>query len=348
VSVALAGIIAERMGARATISAGLILVGGSMLLIGQSQGYFAILALYTITGFGSGIANVSLMGLVAHWFDRKIRARAAGLMISGNGLAIVFAGIYVPFLNSHLGAQGWRKGWLTMGLMAMIVAVAAAALMRNNPADKGLFPMGSANRPTADTPARHGSKLKRSMHAVLLHLGAIYTLFGATYVVYATFIVTTMVNEKGYAENVAGTFWALVGGLSIFSGPLFGWAADKFGRRIGMVSVFAAFTLSYTLAAAKLPDMFLYLSIVLYGLSAWSIPTIMAAAVGDYMGPAKAAKAFGWVTVFFSIGQVVGPATAGYLADAVGTFRIAFWMCAGLTALAAALAFYLKRPAEIS
>ena len=70
----------------------------------------------------------------------------------------------------------------------------------------------------------------------------------------------------------------------------------------------------------------------------------MAAAVGDYMGPVKAAKAFGVITVFFGIGQVAGPAAAGFLADAMGSFRIAFWMCAVLTASAAGLALRLKPP----
>ena len=66
----------------------------------------------------------------------------------------------------------------------------------------------------------------------MIHLGSIYSLFGATYVVYATFIVTTMVNARGLGEGAAGTFWALVGVLSIFSGPLFGWMSNRLGRKL--------------------------------------------------------------------------------------------------------------------
>ena len=59
--------------------------------------------------------------------------------------------------------------------------------------------------------------------------------------------------------------------------------------------------------------MFLYLSIGFYGLVAWSIPSIMAAAIGDYVGPKKSAAAIGFVTFIFGLGQISGPAVAALL-----------------------------------
>ena len=180
----------------------------------------------------------------------------------------------------------------------------------------------------------------------MVHLGCIYALFGATYVVYATFIVTAMVNERGFGENTAGTFWAVVGGLSIFSGPLFGWLSDRLGRKIGMMVVYTLFTVSYILVAAALPNQFLYASIGIFGLAVWSIPTIMSAAVGDYTGPVRAVKAFGFITLFFGAGQITGPAVAGFTADITGTFSIAFWLCALLTASAVVLTYFLRPPSK--
>lgn len=178
----------------------------------------------------------------------------------------------------------------------------------------------------------------------MVHLGCIYSLFGATYVVYATFIVTAMVDERGFGENTAGTFWAVVGGLSIFSGPLFGWLSDRLGRKTGMMAVYSLFTLSYALVAADLPNSFLYASIVIFGLCVWSIPTIMSAAVGDYTEPVQAVKAFGFITLFFGAGQITGPAVAGYTADITGSFSTAFWLCAILTGGAVVLTKFLRPP----
>ncbi len=347
-SVALAGAISTRLGARATIVAGLLLVGCSMAIISQSQAFLGLLLLYMVTGIGSGFANVALMGLIAYWFYHRIRGRAAGLMITGNGLAIMFTGIFIPSINTHLGSEGWRSAWFVMGAIVLVIAGVAAALLRNDPTLKGLEPMGNGGPDTAQSKVEAPSVKPRSALRLLIHLGVIYTLFGATYVVYATFMVTSLVHERGYPEEVAGLFWAAVGAFSIFSGPLFGWVSDRRGRKFGMMAVFTTFTLSYGMVAIRLPEPFLYGSVLLYGLSAWSIPTIMAAAVGDYMGPAKAAKAFGIITVFFGAGQIAGPAAAGYLAEMVGTFRIAFGMCAVLTVCAAVLALFLKSPAKKS
>ena len=303
-AVFLAGIIARAIGARLTITLGLVLVGSSMIVISQVDGFIGAMALYLATGIGSGLANVPMMGLVSHWFLKSNRGRAAGTMLSGNGIAIVFTGLFIPWMNGWIGAEGWRISWISMGVISLFIAAVAAFFLRNEPADKGLAPLGYNNSAPVRTEAGSGRE-SGSVRRAMVHLGCIYALFGATYVVYATFIVTAMVNERGFGENTAGIFWAVVGGLSIFSGPLFGWISDHLGRKTGMMLVYSLFTISYILVAATLPNQFLYASIGIFGLTVWSIPTIMSAAVGDYTGPEKAVKAFGFIT--FSSAGFSGP-----------------------------------------
>lgn len=342
ISVVVAGIVAKRLGPRRTIAIGLVLVGCSMMVISRAMGFIEVLCLYLLTGIGSGFANIPMMGLVSHWFLKTSRGRAAGAMLSGNGLAIVFTGMFIPWINHSLGEQGWRTGWLVIGAISVFIAGIAAALLRNDPKEKGLAPLGRLDRPPSSN--GQGKEEKKNPRWTMVHLGSIYTFFGATYAVYVTFIVTTMVNERGFGEGTAGQFWAVVGALSVFSGPLFGWISDRLGRKIGMMVVYALFTIAYVLVAADLPNAFLYASIGIFGLSVWSIPTIMSATVGDYVGPAKAVKALGFITLFFGVGQITGPAVAGVLADATGSFSMAFWMCALLTAIAIVTAYFLKPP----
>lgn len=348
VAVALAGALANRFGTRVTITSGLVLVAATMLLISQAGSFTVILCLYFLTGIGSGIANVPMMGLISQWFKRSLRGRAAGTMLSGNGLAIIFSGFYIPFINHSLGAEGWRTGWWSMGLMTLVVALVVGLLLRNHPRDKKLEALGSDPASTraggqqnqADNDPEKPARARRTM----IHLGLIYSLFGCTYVVYATFIVVMMVQEKGFGEGAAGTFWAAVGALSLASGPLFGSLSDRLGRHQSMMLVYGLFTVSYLLVSASLPNFCLYLSIGIFGLAVWSIPTIMAATVGDYLGADQAPRAFGFITLFFGVGQIIGPAAAGRLADVTGSFHIAFLLCALLTGLAVILSSRLKRP----
>jgi len=164
-------------------------------------------------------------------------------------------------------------------------------------------------------------------------------------VIYATFIVTTLVKERGFSEADAGQVWAWIGLLSLFSGPGLGILSDRLGRKAALIIVFTCQAAAYLLVALPLPEPLVYLSVALYGLVAWSVPGIMAAAVGDYLGPGRAVAAFGTVTLFFGIGQICGPALAGVLAKSSGSFALSYVIAALSALMALTLATRLPRTA---
>ncbi|CAA7625145.1 MFS transporter [Magnetospirillum sp. SS-4] len=342
-AVALGGRMVARLGARRTIIAGLILVGLSMMLVSRADGALQVLLLYVLTGYGSGAANVPVMGLIAHWFNRGVRGRAAGFVVIGAGAAIVVSGFLVPAINASQGAEGWRLSWLVIGAIVMLAAAIDWLVLSNHPSDLGLEPVGGATAPPVSSPCAAAPPMA-SRRRVLAHLGALYAAFGFTYVIYATFIVTALVQERGFPESTAGWFWSAIGLLSLASGPGFGGLSDRIGRGRGMMIVFAFQASAYLLVALPLPEPFLYASIILFGLALWSIPSIMAAAVGDYLGPEQAASAFGTITVAFAVGQIVGPALAGRMADSLGSFSGSFAMAAAIAAAAIAGAAFLPPP----
>ena len=345
VAVFFSGMIVARIGQRNFIFVSLLLAGLTMALLSKSGAFSGLLALYVLTGMGSGGANVSMMSLASTWFAKKNRGKAAGYMAIGSGIAIVFAGWFIPYVNHASGAEGWRTSWLSLGGMVVAIAFLCLIFLRNKPADLGLAIPGENGHGSA-AGARTATRPKFDIYRskAIYHLGAIYFLFGYTYVIYATFIVTTLVKERGLSEALAGNFWSVVGFLSLFSGPVFGSISDRLGRKAGMVIVFSFQFLAYLLVASGLPGIFLYLSIFCYGLVAWSIPAIMAAAVGDYAGPENAAKGLGFITLIFGLGQISGPAIAGVLAERSGSFSSSFYMAAALAGAAILLSAALKAP----
>ncbi|MBT8328244.1 MAG: MFS transporter [Desulfofustis sp.] len=350
VSVIFVGRVANRFGPRLTISAGLMIIGISMALIWGANRLAAILVFYFLTGIGSGLANIPMMALVAGWFVKHWRGRAAGFMLVGNGLGIIFSGFIVPLLIAEMAGMGWRFGWLILGGVVLSMAALAAIALRNSPAQVNQRPMG-ADRPKDGGPdpveeQPMSSKLSKTEVGKLVQLGLVYSLFGATYAVYATFIVTSLVNERGFDTQAAGLFWSIVGVISLFSGPYAGYIADRFGRFTALTIIFVQFSIAHLLALQGLPTFFLYLSIFAFGLSLWGIPSVMAATVGDLVGPARTSSAFGFVTIFFGIGQVAGPALAGFLAEFTGLFDAAFLICAVLTAIAAAACARLSKKGD--
>jgi MFS family permease len=337
-AVLLCGVLTARFGPRVLISVALALVSLSMVLVGLSSHYLLILLLYFLTGVGSALSNVPIMALISVWFDGKSRGRAAGLCVMGNGLGILVTGKGVPVLNRM--ADGWRVSWIVLGFLAGCIAFLCSVLFRNRPEEGEEGAME-----TATTVAAAKSENNFVQHItgknIFFHCGAIYFLFGCTYVIYVTFFVTALVQERGLSEQAAGNLWSWVGLLSLASGPLFGYLSDLYGRKATLAAVFLIQTSAYLLAAARLPMFSVYVSLACFGLVVWSIPPIMAALVGDHAGPERTAAMFGFITFLFGIGQIVGPACAGFLAEQSGTFSSSFLLAAVLAGAAMVLSLLL-------
>jgi MFS family permease len=340
-SVILAPRLIRRYKPRGVIAGGLVLITLALLGIGVSHGFMLPLSLYFLVGMGTGFANIPTMALISYWFRSDQRGKAAGLMIAGNGAAIMLAGVLVPLLSRTFGANGWRAGWLTLGTIALIVTLLATWLVRNHPSDMGLEPLGKA---TVPSPAQLIPHEHSGDGALLARIGMLYLAFGATFMVYGTFIVTTMVREYGFSEAKAGMYWSWAGFFSLFSGVLFGMLSDRIGRKHGLALVFAVQTIAYLLAGSKPGGVGLMFSIILYGSAVFAIPAIMAAAVGDYLGLSRAAAAFSTITVFFAAGQTVGPALAGMIGKTTGSFTGAYLLAGVVTASAAIFALFMPKP----
>lgn len=336
-AVAISPMLIRRWRPRLLICAGLLLNALCMLLIGRAQNLSALILFYGLVGAGSGFANIPSMVLVSHWFRRNKRGQAAGLMIAGNGLAILVAGQLIPLVNV---TWGWRESWLLLALISLLAMIFALLVVRNEPADMGLTPHGRYES-LEESAFTGGTSAK-----LLVHLGVIYLIFGLTYMIYGTFIVTTMVDDFGFTESQAGQLWSLVGIFGMFSGVFFGSVSDRIGRRNGMVLVYAMFSCAYLLAGLGgiLGSWALWLSVFFYGAVLFAVPTIMAAAVAEYLGMERAASGFATLTLFFAAGQIIGPGSAGLLAELSGSFIPSYLFSAALTSLAIALTLRLKNP----
>jgi predicted MFS family arabinose efflux permease len=236
--------------------------------------------------------------------------------------------------------------------MALATSLLCAILLRDRPADMKLAPLGESEVERLRRVARvepgspDWSGLWRSL--LLWRLAGIYCAFGLSYVTYATFLIRYLVGEAGFSHGAAGLLWLQVGVVSGISGFLWGAVSDRWGRRTGLVAVFLLQGGSFLTLGLSPSLPAVYVSAALFALTAWSIPALMAALVGDVFGPRMAPAALGLATVVFGVGQVLGPYLAGAMADAAGSFAPAF-LAAGLVALAgAAGSWFLPRPATES
>lgn len=351
------GFLAAHFGTRIVITAALILMGITMILTGLAQSFGWAFAMRLLTGLGNGASYVPAMALGSAWFTMRQRGFATGIVSAGIGVGTLISGLVVPPILTAFGANGWRFSWYILGGAVLVIAAVVYQFVRSNPAEKGLRQvgeqLGEANRPAA--PGAEEATLPKWGDTIagvvkmgpVWYLGVVYFFYGFSYIIYMVFFAAYLVKEIGLDPEWAGGLWALVGGLSIFCGVIWGKISDLLGRSRGAALAYLVLGLSYIIYALIKVKFGFYLSAILFGLTAWSIPTIMAAAAGDFVGPRLAPAGLGFITLFFGIGQALGPAVGGYLADVSGSFTLPFAVAGGIALTGMVLSFYLKKPTNI-
>ena len=334
------GFLAAHFGTRIVIVLALVLMGITM----------------TLTGLGNGASYVPAMALGSAWFVMKKRGFATGIVSAGIGVGTLISGLLVPPILSVFGASGWRFSWYILGGAVLLISGIVYQFVRSNPEEKGLRQVGAeqndAARPApSDAEKAPAPKWADTFKGVLKvssvwYLGLVYFFYGLSYIIYMVFFAAYLVKEMGFSQEWAGGLWALVGGLSIFCGIIWGKISDLLGRSRGAALAYLVLGLSYIIYALIKVKFGFYLSAVFFGLTAWSIPTIMAAAAGDFVGPRLAPAGLGFITLFFGIGQALGPALGGYLADVSGSFTLPFLVAGGISLTGMVLSFYLKKPSQ--
>jgi MFS family permease len=345
---AIGGALATRFGPRAVISLALLLVGAGMIMTGLAKTFPQAAFWRGMTGIGSGASNVPVMGLLSAWAVTRRRGLVTGIAVAGSSIALIVVGPFVPRVVMSDPVNGWRMCWFVFGTAVILIAVGALVILRNRPADLGFKPLGAdGTEPPAPLPTDKPDWGRIYRSSAVWHLGLVYVAFGFSYIIYMTFFVKRLVAEGEYTAPDAGKLFMVMGWFSLLCGVIWGTVSDVIGRRRALMIVYLVQSTAFGLFALWSTRGGFAVSAILFGLTAWSIPAIMAATCGDVLGPRLAPAALGFITLFFGVGQALGPILAGAMADAAHSFVPAFLLAAAI-ALLGAIGAALLRPSSTS
>jgi MFS family permease len=341
----LGGYLATRIGPRLVISAALVLVAISLFLTGISDSFDFAVAMRTLTGAGSAASNVPIMAMASAWFATSRRGMATGILVSGSSIALLLLGLLIPSILESFPGSGWRVCWYVLGGITLFIALLNYLFLRNRPEEKNLKPFGEPAGLMTSSSTRAFSMKTLYTSRPLWHLAGIFFTFGFSYIIFMQYFSAYLINEAKVGTDRAGSYLMLLGILSIFCGPFWGTVSDFIGRKYGLALVLLTQGIGYLVFGLMKSDAGYLLSTILFGLTAWSVPSIIAAAVGDTVGPRFTPAALGFTILVMGMGQALAPPVGGRIADLTGSFASAFLLAAGVAFIGMTASLLLRKPA---
>ncbi len=354
-SAPLAGRLVDRYGARAILTGAGLGMGVALGMCANVQEPWQFFVGYGLARLlFQGVILVATTTAVANWFVRR-RGRATGLALMGNAVSVAFV---VPLIQYLSDTAGWRTAWAVLGALALLLlAPAAALLLRRRPEDMGLLPDGASpetgtrgtepqratsapSAPPSREPAWHlGPALHTRTFWLLL---ATSSLTGFTVAGVTTHQIPVLLHNGVPPAAAAGmvSIYAVCWTVGIV---VWGFLVERMPARYGLALIYGicAAAALVLLGADSVGHAVVFA--LLFGAVVGGNSTLEAVIWADYYGRASLGTIRGFGRPFALTANALGPLMAGLLVDAQGSYVVAFGMFA-VTSLGAAVLVLAARP----
>jgi MFS family permease len=344
----------DRFGIRPVLTAALgLIAAGSALSVTMTTSWQLVLLWGVLVGTGTGAISMGFVATIAtRWFEAH-RGLVTGVLTAASATGQL---IFLPLVAAITTTHSWRWASLVVAAAALAVIPLVLVFMRNWPMDVGLAPYGGT-QDGQPPPKPPGSSFGAAFSGLLLgaRVPAFWLLAGSFAICGMTtngLIGTHFIpaaNDHGMPTTVAAGLLAVVGVLDVAGTVFSGWLTDRVDPRVLLVIYYTGRGISLVALPALLSphaEAGTWVFIIFYGLDwvATVPPTI--ALCRNYFG-AKAPIVFGWVFASHQLGAAVAAAGAGRIRDLQGEYDLAFYIAAGLCAVAALLCLMVRRaPAQ--
>src|SRR4051795_3742303 len=345
----------DRLGVRPVLSAALVLIAsGSALSVFMTASWQLVLLWGVLVGVGTGAISMGFVATVStRWFEQR-RGLVTGVLTAASATGQL---IFLPVVAEVTTRHGWRWASLIVAAAALAVVPLVLIFMRNYPTDRGLEAYGAteASR-TVPAPVPAGSfrsafdglRVGARVPAFWLLAGSFAICGMTTNGLIGTHFIPAA-NDHGMPSTVAAGLPATIGVLDVVGTIFSGWLTDRVDPRLLLVVYYLGRGVSLLLLPSLLsphaePSTWVF--VIFYGLDwvATVPPTIVLCR--DYFG-ARTPVVFGWVFASHQLGAAVAAAGAGWVRDLRGDYDLAFYVAAGLCAVAALLCLNVRK-AQVS
>jgi MFS family permease len=353
----LIGRMMDRLGPRAVMELGVVLMGGGLLLAPlTTQPWHLYLTIGVMVGAGSVCLGYSGQSFfLPNWFIRR-RGLAMGLAFAGVGIGSV---TLLPWVQHMIEATGWRTACTAMGIVVLVVLAPINLLLRKRPEDIGLRADGDA-APSATSAAPVSNIVDPAWAATDWTLArALGTArfwwislgyFCGLYAWYAVQVhQTKFLLDVGFSANVAVWALGIVSLLGIPGQIWLGHLSDRIGRESIWAISCAGFAICYAalIALKSTPVLpLVYLMIFTQGALGYGLTSVMGPVVLEIFQGRHYGSIFGTIMLAALAGGAAGPWATGWLYDLTGSYTIGFAIGVAVSILSA-IAIWRASPGKV-
>ena len=311
---------AARIGLRPAFAVGLIGVMVTLFWSAFASTYEVVLSIRFLSGIAGAIAYVAGGGIAARLVSVPGRASPLSIYFAGGGIGIALSGVVIPWLVGETGVD-WRRGWIGLGLLAVICSVIAwsSSDVHNKPIDHRDQRVGGTTRLTA------------------IHVA--YGLFGAGYIAYMTFVIA-LLRDRGFENSFRSLFWVILGLAAAGSSPFWGRLPKRLRGRREFALVNATTALGVLIIIPFHNAWAAVLSAIIFGGSFLAVVGAVTSLARSLVPSTRWTHVIGTLTGAFALGQCTGPVVSGLLSDRPGGVETGLWLSLSLLLAAAVVALF--------
>ncbi len=327
-----AGRLQDKIGPKWVATIGGLLIGSGCILAGFWTTLPGLIFSFGIlAGSGIGLGYASTTPAAVKWFGPEKKGLITGIVVGGFGIA----SIYIAPLSKYLLAQyGVFTSFQILGILFLIITLPLAQLIKN--------PVTIEGKKSAKNVAGNEMNWKEMLKTRQFYQLWFIFFAGATGGLMIIGHLSTIASIQLGGANAGFIMVALAAIANASGRPAAGVISDKFGRAKTMMVL-------YIISAATLLlfsnfDSFVTVLLgaaVLYFVYGSSL-AVFPSACSDNYGTKNLGMNYGILFSAWGFGGVIGPLTAGYIADTTGSYSFAFTLAASLLVLASIVAFFYK------
>jgi sugar phosphate permease len=338
----LSGWLMGRIGVRNVVLVSLTVTGAALVATSLVREIWQLaLTFGLISGLGTGlVASVLGPTIATRWFVER-RGLVTGILGASTSTGQL---IFVPLLTGLAVVAGWRIGAIALGLLALALIVPVVLLVRGDPADVGLRPLGVREGAIVKVrPPDRGIMRRATRTSDFWFLAGTFFVCGATSngIVGQHFIPHAV--DHGFTAVEASAALAFMGVFNFIGTIGSGWLTDRWDPRRLLLIYYAFRGVSLFFVPFIHDTVSIGLFAILFGLDyiATVPPTVALAA--DRFGRHNVGIVYGWIFAAHMIGAAGAAWAAGIVRDSVGDYAAAFVAAGWLAMLAAFAALFIKR-----